>query len=179
MNNKIDTIKNVVIVILVLIIVCGGMFLVSNNSSKNENTKVSDSDSNIEEKAIEESNSVLDSEKKDFNEITLSQYLEFYNGDSDSIVLVARPTCYYCQIAEPIIQNVAYKYDLTINYLNTDNFSDEDQASLVRSNDYFESFGTPVVLIVSNGEIKNKLEGLTISDYYINFFKETGFILEK
>jgi len=177
-NNKIDTIKNVIIVILVLVIVGGGMFLVPTDSSKNKDTGVSDSN-NIEELAIEESNNILDNEKKTLNEVTLSQYLDLYNGTTDSIVLIARPTCYYCQIAEPIIQNVAYKYDLTINYLNTDNLNEEDQASLIKSDDYFESFGTPVILIVGDGKIKNKLEGLTISDYYISFFKETGFIVEK
>lgn len=179
MDNKMDTIKNVVIVILVLIIVCGGMFLVPTKFSKNGDNTVSNSDNNIEEKAIEESNNVLDSEKKTLNEITLSQYLDLYNSSTDNIVLIARPTCYYCQIAEPIIQNVAYKYDLTINYLNTDNLSDEDQASLVRSDDYFENFGTPSVLIVGNGEIKNKLEGLTLTDYYIDFFRQNGFIDKK
>ena len=179
MDNKIDTIKNVVIVILILIIVCGGMFLVSDNSSKNGDLKVSDLDVNIEKIAIQESNNVLESEKKDFNEVTLSQYLDLYNGSSSSIVLIARPTCYYCQIAEPIIQNIAYKYDLTINYLNTDNFNEEDQASLVKSDDYFKEFGTPSVLIVGDGEIKNKLEGLTLTDNYISFFKQNNFIGKK
>lgn len=176
MDNKIDNIKNVVIIILVLIIVCGGMFIVSDNSPKNDGAKNNDSNVNIEEKAIKESNNVLENEKKDLNEVTLSQYMDLYNGSSNSIVLIARPTCYYCQIAEPIIQNVAYKYDLTINYLNTDNFSDEDQASLVRSDDYFKDFGTPCVLIVGEGKIKGKIEGLTLTDNYIKFFKQNNFI---
>lgn len=178
MYNKIDTIKNVVIVILILIMIGVVMFFVPTNSSKDRDTGVSNSE-NVEELAIEESNSVSDNERKTFKEVSFSEYLELYNGTTDSIVLIARPTCYYCQIAEPIIQNVAYKYDLTINYLNTDNLNEEDQASLIKSDDYFESFGTPVIVIVSDGKIKNKLEGLTISDYYINFFKETGFIIEK
>ena len=72
------------------------------------------------ENAEKESESVKSNEIKELNNINVSDYLEFYAGEESKLVLVARPTCHYCQIAEPILQNIAYKYDLEINYLNTD-----------------------------------------------------------
>lgn len=179
MLNKRDSIKNLIIIILILIIVCGGMFFASLNSSdENKNAEKDDviDTVDLEAKAQAESDAIDENEMKELNEIDFSQYMDLYNDSIDHLVLIARPTCQYCQIAEPIIRNIAYQYDLTINYLNTDSLSDADQADLVRSNDYFKDFGTPTILLVSNGNIKNKLEGLTTSDYYIEFFKSIGFI---
>ena len=175
MTDKKDTIKNTIIIVLILVIVCGGMFFASSGNGASGNDKQDDT-IDIETKAQEESAAVSENEMKEFNDINFSRYMEMYNGDTDSLVLIARPDCHYCQIAEPIIKNISYKYDLTINHLNTNSLSDEEQADLVRSNDYFKEFGTPTLLVVSNGEINNKLEGLTISDYYIEFLENTGFI---
>lgn len=172
-----DTVKNVIIVILILIIVCGGLFFVSSDSSKTNN-KSSSNSTDIESLAQEESNNVSKDQMKDFNEISFSTYMDMYNGSVLSLVLIGRPTCHYCQIAEPILKNISYKYNVTINYLNTDNLSEDDQADLVRSNDYFKDFGTPTILVVSNGEIKNKIEGLYTSDGYIKFLKNNNFISE-
>ena len=74
----------------------------------------------IFENAQKESSAVADAEKGDFVQIDINQYMEMYNGTEKQLVLIARPTCTYCQIAEPIIQNIIYKYNVTVNYLNTD-----------------------------------------------------------
>lgn len=174
MNEKKDKIKNAVIIILIFIIICGILFLASNsiNDKDGENTNSSD----VVTVATEESNNVSNDEKKELSEISYKNFADIYNGSDKKIVLIARPTCHYCQIAEPIIQNVAFKYDLTINYLNTDNLSDDDQANLVRLDDYFANYGTPSILVVQDGKIIDSLNGLTTSEKYIEFFNKEGFI---
>ena len=130
-------------------------------------------------RAQEESANVPEDEQKDFEDIDVDTYLELYDGEEDAIVLLSRPTCGYCQIAEPILHHIAYQYDLTINHINTDEMSEEDGTNLIESDDYFsEGFGTPLLLVVSNGEIVDMVNGLVDTDSYVSFFTANGFIKE-
>ena len=63
--------------------------------------------------------------------------------------LLARPSCRFCKIAEPILQKLAKDYNLKINYLDTDEFGENDQQTLIDSNEIFKDLGTPMLLVVS------------------------------
>ena len=182
--NKNNKVLKIVLIIVGIIVVCLFSFFASldasnKNSSSSSSSNSSEDVSAIIERAQSESDAVKDEEKKEFISIDVSKYLELLSGSDNSLVLIARPTCSYCQIAEPIIQNIAYKYDIDINYLNTDEFEDDDEAKLVSSHEYFsEGYGTPILLIVSNGDIVDKVDGLTDTENYIKFFTSYGFINE-
>jgi thiol-disulfide isomerase/thioredoxin len=168
MNKKTFGIIGVVVLIILLIICC---------SIKPNTKETTDSTEDIIEKVTRESQEVKEKEKKEFTEINVEEYLNKYNDEEKSLVLVARPTCHYCQIAEPIIHNIAYKYDLTINYLNTDNFKDDDSQRFIQSDEFFSNgFGTPMLLIVSNGKIDDMVDGVTDTKHYEEFLKNNSFI---
>lgn len=159
------------IIIVVLLLVCGSI-----NPSKETNTSSEDIQT-ILSNATQESENVKDNEKKEFISINIDEYLNKYNSSDKSIVLIGRPTCHYCQIAEPILHNIAYKYNVDINYLNTDEFQDGDSQKLVESDSFFsEGFGTPLLLILSNGSINDKVDGVTDTNHYVEFLKTNGFI---
>ena len=62
-------------------------------------------------------------------------------------------------------------------YLNTDNFSGEDQNNFIASNEEFSTgYGTPMLLVVGNGTIKNQVDGLTDRTHYIAFLQLNEFI---
>lgn len=171
-----ENIKTGLIVILGLVVVFGGSFFASEFSGKagtyNENTAASSSEE-MEPETISED------EQKDLNEIGLDEYLSLKDGEEKSIIFIARPTCHYCQLYEPIMKNMVYLYDLKVNHLNTDELSDEEQNKLIKSDDYFsEGYGTPLTLIVQNGKILDKIEGYTTSENTIQFLKDNGFISE-
>ena len=169
MNKKVFGIIGVILIVLLL--------LISSSVTKDKETSLSDDIQTIISNAQKESENVKEDEKKDFIEINIDDYLNKYNGEESSLVLIGRPTCHYCQIAEPILHNVAYKYNIDINYLNTDNFQDGDSQKLVESDQFFTNgFGTPLLLVVGNGSIKDKQDGLTDTNHYVNFLKENGFI---
>lgn len=169
MNKKTFGIIGIVLVVILLIVSC------SIKPDKEEKSK--DDIQTIINNAQKESENVKEEEKKEFTEINIDEYLNKYNGEEKSIVLIGRPTCHYCQIAEPILHNIAYKYDLNIYYLNTDNFQDGDSQKLVNSDSFFsEGFGTPLLLVLSNGSINSKVDGLTDTNHYVEFFKSNGFI---
>lgn len=161
----------------VFVILLGFSFFVGKDDSDSSNNQMSEETNSIIDNAQKESDSVKDSEKKELTEIKMDKYIELYEGNESKLILIARPTCHYCQIAEPIIKNIAYENDLEIYYLNTDNFEGDDETKLVQSNEYFsEEFGTPLLLVVKNNEIIDKVDGLTDKSNYIEFFKSNGFI---
>lgn len=186
---KVDTIKNVIIVVLVIIVIFGISAVASSgsksydkSSSSNNDTSSTNSNSSATDAVTaiqQESSSISDDEKKELTDIDVDKFLSLKKKSEASIIYIARPTCSYCQIEEPIMKNIAYKYDIEINYLNTDNFEDDDQSKLVSSDDYFsEGFGTPLILVVKDNSIVEKKEGLTSSKDLIEMFKTNGFISE-
>lgn len=162
-------------IILVLLIIASS---VGNKDSKGKSSnQLSENVDEILSNAQKESSNVKEEEQKDLPEINMDTYLEYYNGEEKKIVLLARPTCSYCQIAEPIIKKVAKDYDLAIDYLNTDNFKDDDTQKLINSDEFFkEGYGTPILLVVGEGKIIDKVDGLTDSAHYVDFFKRNEFI---
>ena len=167
--------KIIGIAVFVIALVVLSFTVSSNKKGTSVNTSASESDK-IVQNAQTEAASITEDEEKDPIYIDVSTYLDYREDSTPRIILIERPTCGYCQIAEPIINNIAYEYDLDIHYLNTDDFTDEDFTSLVESDEKFTSFGTPYLFIVHDGEIVAEVDGLTDHDHYIYFFQENGFI---
>lgn len=133
------------------------------------------SDEEMYEQAVKDSAAATDTKRKEPNEISVDDYLNLYKSDSQSIVLLSRPTCHYCQIATPIIENIIYEKDAKINYINTDELSEDDKSKLLSSDEYLANgYGTPLIIVVGNSKIIDKIEGLTTKNNYMEFFEEYG-----
>lgn len=168
MNKKTLVIIGVVALLILLIIAC---------SLDIDKTEYSSDPEVIIENATNESENINDNEKKDFIEINIDEYLNIYNEENKKIILVGRPTCHYCQIAEPILQNISYNYNIDIYYLNVDNFEEEDASRFVETDKEFSNgFGTPMLLVVGNGSVNDMLDSLADTNHYIEFLKENKFI---
>ncbi len=192
MNDRNKKIVTGIVIAVGVILVCALCYFASSAVSAKAGDNYSESDTNsnnsatsgssasdMTSRAQQESAKVPDDEKKDFNDIDIDEYLDLYDGSKNSIVLFSRPTCGYCQIAEPILHHIAYQYKLTINHVNTDEMSSSDEKKLVESDDYFsDGFGTPLLVVVSNGEIVDMVSGLVDTENYVKFFTKHGFIDE-
>jgi thiol-disulfide isomerase/thioredoxin len=169
-NKKIIIIVGIIIAVLLIIVCC---FVGDSSTSSTTSADTA----TIVANAQAESDAISDDEKKDLTEIDIDTYLEYYNGSEQKLILIARPTCSYCQIAEPIIQNIAYKYDFEINYLNTDALDEDGESKLLNSDEFFsDGFGTPLLLVVKDGSIVDKVDGLTDTENYLAFFKTYNYI---
>ena len=161
-----------------VILFIGVSFSLSDNHSEeysksNNSEELSDND--MYEQAVKDSANATDSKRKEPIEISVDDYLEMYNSNSKNIILLSRPTCHYCQIATPIIENIIYEKKAKINYINTDELTEEDNTRLVSSDDYLKGgFGTPLIMVVGNGKIIDKIEGLTTKNNYMEFFEDYG-----
>ena len=112
-----------------------------------------------------------------FNEINMEQYLSLISSSEKSIVLVARPTCYYCQQFTPILKQAMEEMNLTINYIDTDKFTSDDYEKFSNSLDYIKNneWGTPLTLIVQNGEAIDVNNGYVELNTIKEFFTKNGF----
>lgn len=177
-----DKLIKTILVVLLVIIICLICFFASSSNSKpysksSTTTESTEEDNSVLEQATKEAGEVSDEERTAPKEITISEYMDLYNSEEDSLVLISRPTCQYCKIATPIIENIIYEDNVEIHYLNADNLSDDDTATLVSSDEYFqEGYGTPLLLVVGNGSIKDKVEGLVTKESYQAFFQQYGFM---
>ena len=162
-NELVCKILKVFGIILVVAIVIGVAIGVSNIKKDDIN-----SDNNVETTELE---------KAGFNEVTLSEYLDLVKSSEKSIILVARPTCGYCQQFTPILKQAMEDMNLTINYIDTDKFSEDDWTPFTESLDYLKSeqWGTPLTLIVQNGEAIAENNGYVELDTIKEFFTNNGF----
>ena len=164
-------------VLVIALVICA---LVSVKDKGTSTEELSNDPETIYANAQKESAEVTDTEKKEFIQIDANQYLEMYNGSEKHLVLLARPTCGYCQVAEPIIQKLMHDYNIDIYYLNTDNFSADDETNVAASDKLFESgLGTPMLLLVGESKIQDNVDGVVDTAHYKVFFENNGFIKEK
>lgn len=111
-----------------------------------------------------------------FNELSIDNYLKMLKEDEKNIILIARPTCSYCEMFTPILKQAADDMDLVINYVNTDEFSSDDWEKFESSLSYFSEndWGTPLTLIVQNGKVVADNGGYTDIETIKKFFKDNG-----
>ena len=171
MKNK-GNIIFAVLSIIVLIALALLSFYTSDGFKYNNSTD--DSDLDLYSKAVRDSNSVTD--MKQMYTIDVGQYLSYYNGSENTLILVGNDGCGYCKIAKPIIQEIMFENDFDIYYLNTDDFTTETEDLFMSSNEQLSSFATPLLMVVSNGEIVDSIEGLYDKDGYVEFFTNNNFI---
>jgi len=146
-------------------------------TKENDPNHLSNDPNVIMSNAERESKEIKEEEKKAFNYITIDQYFELLAGEEKSIILLARPGCQYCQIAEPIIQNVMYQYNLDINYLNTDDFDEDALGKFINSDEMWsEGFGTPMLYLVQKNGIIDVVDGVTDRGHYKEFFINNGYV---
>ncbi|MBR3211234.1 MAG: thioredoxin family protein [Bacilli bacterium] len=173
--------KIIGIVVLVLVLVVLS-FVVSSKGGSGDGSypepeiTLSNDVNTIIENAQEESASVTENQKKKPTEIRVADYIEFKADSEPRIILVARPTCGYCNIAEPIIYKISKEYDLDIYYLNTDEFTEAELTDFVQSDERFQELGTPYLMVVQDDEIIDNVDGLTDYAHYVDFFQRNGFI---
>lgn len=180
--------KNWITLVVVSLVVVGlftlCFFVEGDNSGntvqKKEVEETTTDVNSIVTNAQNESAEIKESDMDDLDEIDVDEYLDMYS-DSDELelVYVARPTCSYCQIAEPIVRKIVKDYDIDINYLNTDEFKEDDQNKFVKSDDLFaEGFGTPMLLLVGKDSIVDYVDGLSDTAGYVDFLEKNELIKE-
>lgn len=161
--------KNIKIILGILCIII--LFIICFNLTPNE--KEEDVMTRIEN----QSEKITEEEQKELTQIDISTYLEKYKDSTAHAVFIGRDTCSYCQSEKPILQKVAKDYDLEIFYVNTDTvLTEEERDLLINSNEYFNSFQVPLLVVVKDEKLQGILDDLADYEQYVEFFKKNEII---
>lgn len=171
LKNK-DNIIFAVLSIIALIVLALLSFYTTDGFKDGDSSN--DQELDLYSRAVRDSNNVED--MKQLYSIDVSQYLNYFYGEENKLILVGNDGCGYCKIARPIIQGIMFEHDFDIYYLDTDDFTTETEDEFMSSNEDLSSFSTPLLMVVSKGEIVDRIEGLYDKDGYVDFFTKNNFI---
>lgn len=111
-----------------------------------------------------------------FTEITYSEYEEKMNTKEPFLVVIVRDGCGYCEMYEPIVEEVANEYRLPIYYINMTNLNNDEYTALGTSNSYFKKnqgkWGTPTTLFMYGNSVIDSIPGYVDKDEFVKFVKE-------
>lgn len=120
--------------------------------------------------------------------INFEEYEDIVDKKGTHVVVVGQTTCSHCIAFKPALNKVAGEYDLTINYLNLTEMSEEEYEDFQESlkeikyddPDFVEKgqFGTPLTLIIENGKVKDYISGQRTNSQLVREFKKAGLISE-
>ena len=177
-NNK----AMIIVTVIILALLLGVCFIVGNKDDNSASTEISENADTVMSNLQSESAAVTDDQKGKFGAtINVGDYMNLLNTEGEaSLVWVARPTCGYCELTTPVIQKLIKDYSIYINYLNTDEFSEDDNNTFIKSDEekFKEGYGTPMLLLVGDGKILDFVDGATDTAHYIEFLKTYKFIEE-
>ena len=111
-----------------------------------------------------------------FTEITYSEYEEKMNTEAPFLVVIVRDGCGYCEMYEPILEEVAGEYKLPIYYINMTNLNNDEYTALGTSNAYLKknqgNWGTPTTLFMYGSTVVDSIPGYVDKDEFVKFVKE-------
>ena len=115
------------------------------------------------------------------NYISFDEYKETIKSKTPEVIVLGQTGCGYCVAARPVLDSVVEDYDVKINYFNISKFTlQEEKDEFTASLKYLEEnqIGTPLMLIVKNGEVIASLENLNTKEKYVEFLRTNKIITE-
>ena len=102
-----------------------------------------------------------------------------YNKEEESIVLIGRDGCSWCQLFKPILDFYKEKYDFSYEYLDTDKLSKKDLAKILDKLEVSDDdFGTPLLGFVKRGDVTDTIIGYTDERELLAELQKYGFVNE-
>lgn len=128
------------------------------------------------------------SSEKNITFIDYSKYEKLIGKNDLSIIVIGQTTCSHCIAIKPALNEVAGDYNLTINYLNMTELTDDEKQSFYDSLDKIEyndpdylkdgSFGTPLILVIKDKKVLNYISGERTISQLVKEFRKIGLIEE-
>lgn len=109
--------------------------------------------------------------------VTATEALQLMQEKEPQVIYIGRTGCSYCDMIAPILKTVGNDLELTINYVDLSTCTEEEAKKLEESNSYMSEneWGTPTVLIMSEGNLIDYLGGYDEEPVVREFFVKNGF----
>ena len=106
--------------------------------------------------------------------ITYSEYEELMASNKPFLAVVINDGCHYCEMYEPIVEEVANEYGIPVNYINLAKLSSDEYNSLSNSNSYLRTkkWGTPTTLFMVGNKVIDSIGQYVDKDTFVSFIKE-------
>lgn len=109
----------------------------------------------------------------------LNDLKKVINSNETQIIYLSKPTCYYCNLIEPITKSLEEEFKLDYVKINTGELSNSE---LLKTLDIIginiDTFGTPYIAIVKDGKIVGEQVGYTDENVLFELFKKHKLIDE-
>lgn len=111
------------------------------------------------------------------SEITLKQFDQELKSTSNRLIYLGRPTCSYCKLLNPILDDLKTRYNFTDFYLNTDALSSTQLSqTLSKLGVVGSEFGTPYLAIYKNNIKVDEQKGFTDEKGLFDFLQKNQII---
>ena len=106
--------------------------------------------------------------------ISYTEYEELMNSNKPFLMVIIQDGCGYCEMYEPIVEEVANEYRLPIYYINMTNLNNDEYTALGTSNSYFKKnqWGTPTTLFMVGDKVIDSIGQYVDKDTFVSFVKE-------
>lgn len=111
--------------------------------------------------------------------INYADYETLLRSGQKSLVVIGQTNCSHCIEAKPILDEYAKESGVVINYLNYTDMTSEQKSNLQSSVSYFkenEKWGTPLFLILENGDSVASMPGFAGKEQLVTFLRDNGMI---
>ena len=112
------------------------------------------------------------------NHVDYSGYKKVVKSEDAKILVLGQTTCGHCARVKPILSKISKDKNITINYLDLTKLSQEEREKLSKYLPFLDEieWGTPLTLIVKNGEVLDSVNGALDYDGYVKLFKNNDLI---
>ena len=113
-----------------------------------------------------------------YNNISVDDYFKLLDKDDISLVYIGRDSCRFCMMQNGVLKNLMDKYNIKVNFINTNKLKDNDTKRIAETYDDFKEngLGTPTVLLVGKKEIIMYKRGFVKEEELTKALKEYNFI---
>lgn len=111
-----------------------------------------------------------------FVKIGINDYLDLIQKEN-SIIVIGRTGCSYCEKFQPIINEVMEENNVVIYYFDIYSLTEEEYTLLSNSADFFGTeWGTPSTLVFNKGKVVDVQSGYSDVATFTKFLKDAGAI---
>jgi len=102
----------------------------------------------------------------------ISNYEKAFANTERNIVYIGRDTCIYCQYLNPILKDFKKDFGAEYVYIDFEKISAKAFEEILKDLDIDpETFGTPYIVALENGEVKERLIGFNGEQRTFEFFQ--------
>lgn len=114
------------------------------------------------------------------NEYNSKKYLETFNSKMEStektMILLARETCSYCQMFQPLLDYMKEQYGFDYLYVDTERVTEKGLNQVLDKLEIDpDDFGTPHLSLVQNGKVIDDIAGYVDEKVLLAFLIEHGY----